>query len=75
MSAEASGAKPVRGTVRAVLESALFRVQLDSGASVTAHIAPEMRLYNVRLLEGDVVLVAVSPYDPSRGRIVDRAER
>lgn len=67
--------KPVRGTVRAVLESELFQVRLDNGACVTAHVAPEMRLYNVRLLEGDAVMVVLSPYDPSQGRIVDRAER
>ena len=75
MSKDASVAKSVRGTVKAVLVSELFQVRLENGASVTAHVAPEMRLYNVRLLEGDVVLVALSPYDPSRGRIVGRADR
>jgi translation initiation factor IF-1 len=63
----------VRGAVKAVLESELYRVRLDDGSDVTAHVAPEMRLYNVRLLEGDKVLVSRSPYDPSRGRIVGRA--
>ena len=63
----------VRGAVREILESELYRVRLDDGTDVTAHVAPEMRLYNVRLLEGDRVLVSLSPYDPSRGRIVGRA--
>ncbi|MHB0875140.1 MAG: translation initiation factor IF-1 [Anaerolineae bacterium] len=75
MSQDATRAKALRGAVRAVLESKLYEVRLENGASVTAHVAPEMRLYNVRLLEGDAVMVSLSPYDPSRGRIISRAER
>ena len=60
------------GTVTAVLEEKLFRLRLEDGRQVTAHMGAEMRLHEVRLLQGDRVSVELSPFDPSRGRIVAR---
>ncbi len=57
-----------------VLAGGLFRVELDSGLSVLAHLAGKMRKYRIRIVLGDRVRVAVSPYDPSRGRIVYRVK-
>ena len=58
--------------VTAVLPNCLYSLVLEDGKPVTAHIASEMRLHNVRLLEGDRVKVELSMLDPSRGRIVRR---
>ena len=60
------------GTVTEVLAGGLFRVKLDSGLPVLAHLAGKMRKFRIRIVLGDRVRVAVSPYDPSRGRIVYR---
>ena len=60
------------GTVGEVLAGGLFRVKLDSGLNVLAHLAGKMRKFRIRIVLGDRVRVAVSPYDPSRGRIVYR---
>ena len=62
------------GTVNEVLAGGLFRVELDSKLSVLAHLAGKMRKYRIRIVLGDRVRVAVSPYDPSRGRIVYRVK-
>lgn len=69
----AAAARRRTGKVLAVLENGLYSVRADDGGVVTAHVSQEMRLYNVRLLTGDKVVLELSPYDPSRGRIVDRA--
>ena len=63
------------GTVKEVLPSALYRVELASGESILAHVATEMRLRAVRILPGDTVTVELSPYDMSRGRLVEQAGR
>ena len=50
----------------------MFRVKLESGHKVLAHISGKMRKYFIRILPGDTVTVELSPYDLSRGRIVYR---
>ena len=66
----AAGERP--GVVSEQLPSALYRVTLDSGHQVVAHIAGTRRGNFVRILVGDRVLVALSPKDLTRGRIVER---
>lgn len=63
----------LQGTVHEVLKGGLFRVQTDAGHTVLAHMAGKMRRYRIRVVLGDHVTVAVSPYDPTRGRIIFRA--
>ncbi len=60
------------GVVVKALPNAMFRVKLDSGPEVLAHISGKMRKYYIRILLGDRVLVELSPYDPTRGRILYR---
>ena len=62
----------VQGTVTEALPNAMFRVELESGHIVLAHISGKMRKYFIRILPGDTVTVELSPYDLSRGRIVYR---
>ena len=62
----------VQGTVTEALPNAMFRVELESGHLVLAHISGKMRKYFIRILPGDTVTVELSPYDLSRGRIVYR---
>ena len=62
----------VSGTVLEALPNAMFRVQLDNGHEVLAHVAGKMRRYRIRILPGDRVRLEVSPYDLNRGRIVYR---
>lgn len=63
------------GTVIEALPNATFRVRLDSGHEVLAHISGRMRMYYIRILLGDRVLVELSPYDLTRGRIVYRYKK
>ena len=63
------------GTVMEALPNAMFRVQLDSGHSVLAHISGKMRMYYIRILLGDRVTVELSPYDLTRGRITYRFKK
>ncbi|HIC94782.1 MAG TPA: translation initiation factor IF-1 [Anaerolineae bacterium] len=65
----------VKGTVVEALPNAMFRVELDSGHQVLAHISGKMRMYYIRILVGDRVLVELSPYDLTRGRIIYRYKR
>ncbi len=62
----------VEGKVTETLPNAMFRVELDNGHKVLAHISGRMRKNFIRILEGDRVLVELSPYDLTRGRIVFR---
>jgi len=62
----------VEGTVVETLPNAMFKVRLDNGHEVLAHLSGRMRMYYIRVLLGDRVLVELSPYDLSRGRIVRR---
>ena len=63
------------GTITEALPNAMFRVQLDSGHSVLAHISGKMRMYYIRILLGDRVTVELSPYDLTRGRITYRFKK
>ncbi|CAN5126111.1 translation initiation factor IF-1 [soil metagenome] len=62
----------VEGAVIEPLPNAMFRVELDNGHRVLAHISGKMRMHYIRILPGDRVLVELSPYDLSRGRVVYR---
>jgi len=62
----------VVGTVVEALPNTLFRVRLENGHEILAHISGKMRQSYIRVLLGDTVLVELSPYDLSRGRIVYR---
>ncbi len=62
----------VEGTVVEPLPSAMFRVELENGHKVLAHICGKMRKYYIRILPGDKVKVELSPYDLTRGRITYR---
>ncbi|MBI4199563.1 MAG: translation initiation factor IF-1 [Chloroflexi bacterium] len=62
----------VEGTVAEALPNAFFRVALANGHHVLAHISGKMRVHFIRVLPGDRVLVELSPYDLSRGRITFR---
>lgn len=62
----------VEGTVVEPLPNAMFRVELDNGMKILAHISGKMRLHYIRILPGDKVKVELSPYDLSRGRITYR---
>jgi len=62
----------VEGIVLEPLPSAMFRVELDNGHKVLAHISGKMRMNFIRILPGDKVTVELSPYDLNRGRIIYR---
>ena len=62
----------VEGTVIEALPNASFRVELANGHKVLAHISGKMRVHYIRILPGDRVLVELSPYDLSRGRVTYR---
>ncbi len=62
----------MEGTVVEPLPNAMFRVELDNGHKVLAHISGKMRMHYIRILPGDRVVVELSPYDLSRGRITYR---
>jgi translation initiation factor IF-1 len=62
----------VEGRVTEPLPNAMFRVELDSGHEVLAHISGKLRLNFIRILPGDRVRVELSPYDLTRGRITYR---
>ena len=62
----------VEGGVIEPLPNAMFRVELANGHRVLAHISGKMRMHYIKILPGDKVIVELSPYDLSRGRIVYR---
>ncbi|MHB0884628.1 MAG: translation initiation factor IF-1 [Bacillota bacterium] len=62
----------VEGTVVETLPNAMFRVELENGYKVLAHISGKIRMNFIRILPGDRVLVELSPYDLTRGRITVR---
>ena len=62
----------VDGTVVETLPNAMFRVKLDNGHEVLAHISGKMRMHYIKILPGDRVKVELSPYDLTRGRVVYR---
>jgi translation initiation factor IF-1 len=62
----------VTGSVLESLPNAMFRVELENGHQVLAHISGKMRMHYIKILPGDKVTVELSPYDLSRGRITYR---
>ncbi|TCT23030.1 translation initiation factor IF-1 [Thiobaca trueperi] len=63
----------MEGTVTETLPNTVFRVELENGHTVTAHISGKMRKHYIRILTGDKVTVELTPYDLTKGRIVYRA--
>jgi len=63
----------IEGKVLETLPNAMFRVELENGHRVLAHISGKMRMHYIKILPGDRVIVELSPYDLSRGRVVYRA--
>jgi translation initiation factor IF-1 len=63
----------MEGKVTEALPNAVFRVELENGHKVLAHVSGRMRMHFIRILPGDQVTVELSPYDLSRGRIVYRS--
>ncbi|MEK7557381.1 MAG: translation initiation factor IF-1 [Patescibacteria group bacterium] len=64
----------IEGVITDTLPSTQFRVKLETGQEVIAHLSGKMRLHRIRVLPGDRVRVAFSPYDLTKGRIVSRLE-
>ena len=62
------------GTILEALSNAMFRVQLENGHEVLAHISGKMRMHYIKILPGDRVTVELSPYDLTRGRVTFRAK-
>ena len=60
------------GTIVEVLSNAMFRVELENGHEIIAHISGKMRMHYIKILPGDKIRVEMSPYDLSKGRIVFR---
>ncbi len=67
--------EPIRvdATVKEALPNATFRVELENGHQVMAHVSGKMRMNFIRILPGDRVVVELSPYDLTRGRIIYRS--
>ena len=65
----------VKGKVIEALPNAMFRVELETGHEILAHISGKMRMYYIRILLGDTVLVELSAYDLTRGRITYRYKK
>jgi translation initiation factor IF-1 len=66
------GAIKVDGVVDEVLPNATFRVKLENGHSILAHVAGKMRMNYIKILQGDRVTIELSPYDLNKGRITYR---
>lgn len=64
----------VEGIVKEALPNAMFRVELDNGHIVLAHVSGKMRMHFIRILPGDRVKMELSPYDLTRGRITFRVK-
>jgi len=62
----------VEGSVVETLPNAMFRVELENGMTILAHISGKMRMHYIKILPGDRVTVELSPYDLTRGRITYR---
>ena len=62
------------GTIVEALSNAMFRVELENGHEIVAHISGKMRMHYIKILPGDKIRVEMSPYDLSKGRIVFRYE-
>ena len=64
----------VEGKILEPLPNAMFRVELDNGHKILAHVSGKMRMHYIRILTGDRVKVELSPYDLTRGRITYRVK-
>ena len=64
--------RTTNGTILETEPNNLYLVQLERGYTIRAHIAPTMRKFSIRILPGDQVLIELSPFDVSRGKIVKR---
>ena len=64
----------VEGTVQEALLNAMFKVELENGHQILAHISGKLRMHFIRILPGDKVTVEISPYDLTKGRITWRAK-
>jgi translation initiation factor IF-1 len=62
----------VEGVVRELLPNTMFRVELENGHRILAHISGKMRMHFIRILQGDRVTIEMTPYDLTKGRIVYR---
>jgi translation initiation factor IF-1 len=62
----------VDGVVKETLPNAMFRVMIEGGHEILAHVSGKMRMHYIRILPGDKVTIELSPYDLSRGRIILR---
>ncbi|MBU6081175.1 MULTISPECIES: translation initiation factor IF-1 [Allobacillus] len=62
----------MEGTVQETLPNAMFKVELENGHQILAHVSGKIRMHYIRILPGDKVTVEMSPYDLSRGRITYR---
>ena len=62
----------MKGVVKETLPNTIFRVELENGHTITAHISGKMRKHYIRILTGDSVLVEMTPYDLTKGRIIFR---
>ena len=60
------------GTIKEALSNAMFRVELENGVEIIAHISGKMRMHYIKILPGDKVKVEMSPYDLTHGRICFR---
>ena len=64
----------IEGTVLEALPNTMFKVQLENGHMVLAHISGKLRMHNIRILPGDKVTMEMSPYDLTRARVIWRAK-
>ena len=62
----------MKGVVKETLPNTIFRVELENGHTITAHISGKMRKHYIRILTGDSVTVEMTPYDLTKGRIIFR---
>ncbi len=62
----------IRGTVTDVLPNSMFRVETETGQMVLAHLSGRLRVRYIRIVKGDTVIIEMSPYDITRGRITAR---
>ena len=66
--------KPIEvdGEIKQTLPNAMFKVVLDNGHEIIAHVSGKMRMHYIKILPGDIVTLEISPYDLKRGRIIYR---
>ena len=65
----------LEGTILEALPNAMFKVEVDNGHEILAHVSGRMRMHSIRILPGDRVRLEISPYDLKKGRIVYRGKK